>query len=83
MAWLQGVPTAVFVGPKPPRTASPLPPVPSYILRAEEYLERGARPGRQPAELISAVPVGEALEAVEQLLSAGRVRAAQRSSKGA
>jgi len=83
MAWLQGVPTAVFIGPKPPRTASPLAPVPSYILRAEEYFERGERPGRQPAELISAVPVGEALEAVEQLLSAGRLRATQRSSKGA
>jgi ADP-heptose:LPS heptosyltransferase len=83
MAWLQGVPTGVFIGPKPPRTASPLAPVPSYVLRAEEYFERGRRPRRQPAELITAVPVGEAFEADEQLLSASRIRAAQRPTRGA
>ena len=67
MAWLQGVPTGVFIGPKPPRTAAPLAPVPSYVLRAEEYAVRGARARRQPAELITALitergvvrPVGE------------------------
>jgi ADP-heptose:LPS heptosyltransferase len=83
MAWLQGVPTGVFIGPKPPRTAAPLAPVPSYVLRAEEYFERGVRPSRQPPELITAVPVGEALEAVEQLLSADRLRSLQRTSEGA
>jgi ADP-heptose:LPS heptosyltransferase len=83
MAWLQGVPTGVFIGPKPPRTAAPLAPVPSYVLRAEEYEVRGTRASRQPPELITAVPVGEALEAIEQLLSAGRTRVAQRSSRGA
>jgi lipopolysaccharide heptosyltransferase I len=83
MAWLQGVPTAAFIGPKPPRTASPLAPVPSYVLRAEEYFEPGLRPSRQPDELITAVPVGEALEAIEQLLAANRARTFQRSSKGA
>jgi ADP-heptose:LPS heptosyltransferase len=83
MAWLQGVPTGVFIGPKPPRTARPLAPVPSYVLRAEEYFERGRPPGRQPAELISAVPVGEAFEAVEQLLDAQRIRTLQRPTRGA
>jgi len=83
MAWLQGVPTGVFAGPKPPRTAAPLAPVPSYVLRAEEYVKRGQPPGRQPPELVTEVQVGEALEAVEQLLSAGRVYSPQRSSRGA
>ena len=83
MAWLQGVPTGVFIGPKPPRTAAPLAPVPSYVLRADEYYEKGVRPSRQPPELITAVPVGEALEAVEQLLAARRTPSAQRPSKGA
>jgi len=83
MAWLQGVPTGVFCGTKPPRTAAPLPPVPCYVLRAEDYLLRGQPPRRQPPELVTAVPVGEAFEAVEQLLSAGRMRGSQRSSRDA
>jgi ADP-heptose:LPS heptosyltransferase len=83
MAWMQGVPTAAFIGPKPPRTAAPLAPVPSYVLRAEEYLLRGVRPRKQPPEIITAVPVGEAFEAIEQLLSAERARSAHRPPRGA
>jgi heptosyltransferase-1 len=83
MAWMQGVPTGVFCGPKPPRTAAPLAPVPSYVLRAEEYVKRGQPPRRQTTELVTAVPVGEALEAIEQLLSANRMRSSQGSFKGA
>lgn len=71
MAWMQGVPTGVFAGPKPPRTIAPMAPVPSYVLRADEYLDERLRPSQQPEEVITAVPVGEAFEAVEQLLAAG------------
>ena len=83
MAWMQSVPTAVFAGPKPPRTAAPLAPVPCYVLRAEEHVRRGLPPRAQPAELVTAVPVGEAFEAVEQLLAANRARGFQRSAKDA
>jgi ADP-heptose:LPS heptosyltransferase len=83
MAWMQGVPTAMFAGPKPPRTAAPLAPVPSYVLRAEEHVRRGLPPSAQPPELVTAVPVGEAFEAVEQLLAAKRARGLQRSAKDA
>ena len=74
MAWMQGVPTGVFIGAKPPRTIAPLEPVPSYVLRADEYYREGVRLGRQPAELVTAVPVGEAFEAVGRLLAEGRLR---------
>ncbi|RMF23603.1 MAG: lipopolysaccharide heptosyltransferase family protein [Deltaproteobacteria bacterium] len=72
MAWMQGIPTGVFIGAKPPRTIAPLEPVPSYVLRADEYYREGVRLGRQPAELVTAVPVAEALEAVGRLLAVGR-----------
>ncbi len=68
MAWMQGVPTGVFIGAKPPRTIAPLEPVPSYVLRADEYYREGARQGKQPPELVTEVPVGEAFEAVGRLL---------------
>ena len=69
MAWMQGVPTATFSGPKPPRTATPLAPVPSRILRADEYYVEGRRASRQADELVTAVPVGEAMEGVMELLA--------------
>jgi ADP-heptose:LPS heptosyltransferase len=71
MAWMQGVPTAVFVGGRPPRNSTPLAPVPSYVLRAQEYVDYTVGYNRQPDEVVSAVPVGEAMEAIEQLLAAG------------
>jgi heptosyltransferase-1 len=74
MAWLQGVPTAVFVGPKPPRTVVPLSPMISRVLRAEEFYVAGLRPRRQSDDIISAVPVGEAMEAVRYVLDASRAR---------
>jgi ADP-heptose:LPS heptosyltransferase len=69
MAWMQGVPTAAFVGPKPPRTVAPLAPTPSRILRAGEYYIEGRRGSRQAEEVVTAVPVREALEAVIELLA--------------
>ena len=74
MAWLQGVPTAVFVGPKAPRTVAPLSPMISRVLRAEEFYVEGLRPRLQSVDIISAVPVGEAMEAVRYVLDAGRAR---------
>jgi ADP-heptose:LPS heptosyltransferase len=71
MAWLQGVPTAAFVGPKPPRTVAPLAPVPSQVLRADEHFVEGLRASRQLDEIVSAVPVGEAFDAVGALLQIG------------
>ena len=78
MAWLQGVPTAVFVGPKPPRTVAPLDPVVSRVLRAEEFYVEGAKARRQPEEIVSAVPVGEAMEAVRYVLDASRALSLRR-----
>jgi len=78
MAWMQGVPTGVFVGGRPPRNSTPLDPVPSYVLRADEYYEEGVRHAKQPEEIITAVPVGEAFEAVEQLLAAASDDRAER-----
>jgi ADP-heptose:LPS heptosyltransferase len=74
MAWLQGVPTAAFVGPKPPRTVAPLAPVPSQVLRADEHYVEGVRASRQLADIVTAVPVGEAFEAVVALLRAAAKR---------
>lgn len=71
MAWLQSVPTVTFVGPKPPRTVAPLAPVPSRVLRADEFWVEGRRASRQPKELVTAVPVEAAVKAVRELL-AGR-----------
>jgi ADP-heptose:LPS heptosyltransferase len=74
MAWLQGVPTAVFVGPKPPRTVAPLSPMISRVLRAEEFYVEGLRPRKQSDGIVTAVPVGEAMEAVRYVLDASRAR---------
>src|SRR6185436_7804905 len=68
MAWLQGVPTAMFVGPAEPRTDGPLPPVLSRCLRADERVVVG-RSKRHQADVVAAVPVEEARRAVEELLA--------------
>jgi heptosyltransferase-1 len=67
MAWLQGVPTAVFTGPADPRTDAPLPPVPSRVLRAGRHVRSGISKRHQP-EVVTAVPVDEALAAIISLL---------------
>lgn len=69
MAWMQGVPAAVFMGPKPLRTASPMPPVPHRLLRADEHYVEGLPPGRQSDRLVQAVSVDAAHEAVAALLA--------------
>jgi heptosyltransferase I len=72
MAWLQGVPTAVFTSLKPARTFAPLPPCPYRVLRAAEQ-EREDRPvHKQPEGLLSEIAVGDAIEAVRELLSTPR-----------
>jgi heptosyltransferase-1 len=78
MAWLQGVPTAVFVGPKSPRTVAPLDPVISRVLRAEEFYVEGVKARSQPEEIVTAVPVGEAMEAVRYVLDASRAMSLRR-----
>jgi ADP-heptose:LPS heptosyltransferase len=75
MAWMQGVPTAVFLGPKPTRTIEPLPPVPSRVLRAMEYYVEGARLRDQKDEVVTAVTVDAAHAAVHELLAAERTGA--------
>ena len=67
----QGVPTAVFLGPKPTRTIEPLPPVPSRVLRAMEHYVEGARLRDQKDEVVTAVTVETARQAVHDLLAAG------------
>jgi ADP-heptose:LPS heptosyltransferase len=69
MAWLQGVPTAFFVGPAAPRTDAPLPPVPSRCLQASDRVARG-RSKRHQAAVVHAVSVATARAAVEELLTA-------------
>jgi heptosyltransferase-1 len=71
MAWLQGVPTAVFIGPKDPVSAMPLDPVPYRVLRAAEFFRVGVRATHQSEEIISAVAVGEAFDAVDYLVQSG------------
>ena len=78
MAWLQGVPAAVFVGPKPPRTVTPLSPMISRVLRAEEFYVEGLRPRRQAPDVVTAVAVGEAAEAVRYVIDASRARSVER-----
>jgi heptosyltransferase-2 len=68
MAWLQGVPTAVFIGPKDPVLAMPMDPVPHRVLRAAEFVRQGVRPSNQSGEIVSAVAVGEAFDAVHYLM---------------
>lgn len=70
MAWLQGVPTAVFLGPKSTRTIEPLPPVPSRVLRAMEHYVEGNKTREQKDEVVTAVPVETARQAVHELLAA-------------
>ncbi len=77
MAWLQGVPTAVFTGPADPLTDAPLPPVPARVLRAAEHARPGVSKRHQP-DVVAAVPVAEALAAVTSLLSEARLADAQR-----
>jgi ADP-heptose:LPS heptosyltransferase len=76
MAWMQGVPTAFFSGPPEPRTHAALPPVPCRVLRADAKVRPGVSKRFQP-EVVSAVPVDEAFDAVTSLLSprAAAVRA--------
>lgn len=69
MAWMQGIPTAVFLGPKPTRTIEPLPPVPSRVLRAMEYYVEGVRTRDQKEEIVTAVTIETALQAVSALLN--------------
>lgn len=71
MAWLQGVPTAVFTGPAQPRTDAPLAPVPFRVLRADEHVQAGISK-RHQAEVVAAVTVEEVLDAVRFLLAAGQ-----------
>lgn len=73
MAWLQGVATAVFVGPACPETDGPLPSVPSHILQAAEYFRPGASKRKQPA-VTTEVSVEEASDAVLSLLARRRDR---------
>jgi len=67
MAWMQGVPTAVFTGPVQPQTDSPLPPVPFRGLRAEDRYKPGVKK-RQQTEVVTGVTVEEALSAIRELL---------------
>ncbi len=67
MAWMQGVPTAVFTGPAEPRTDAPLAPVPFRVLRAGAAVRAGVSKRHQP-EVVAAVPVEEAVDAVLGLL---------------
>jgi hypothetical protein len=57
----------VFTGPADPRTDAPLPPVPSRVLRASQHVRSGVSKRHQP-EVVTAVPVDEALAAVTSLL---------------
>jgi ADP-heptose:LPS heptosyltransferase len=69
MAWLQGVPTAVFVGARPVATDRPLPPIPSRVLRIDELFDPALKKRDQSPQIISDVPVEAALLAVEDLLA--------------
>jgi hypothetical protein len=46
----------------------------SRVLRAEEFYEEGLRPRQQSDDIIAAIPVGEAMEAVRYVLDASRAR---------
>ncbi|MGH8453340.1 MAG: glycosyltransferase family 9 protein [Nevskiales bacterium] len=72
MAWMQGVPTAVFLGPKPTRAIEPLPPVPSRVLRAMEHYVEGRRSSQQKDEIVTAVTVEAARRAVHELSGTGQ-----------
>jgi heptosyltransferase I len=72
MAWLQGVPTAVFTSLKPARTFAPLPPCPHRVLRAGGRERADLPVHKQPAGVLSEISVGDALTAVRELLSTPR-----------
>ncbi len=67
MAWLQGVPAAVFTGPCEPRTDAPLPHVPSRVLRAGSFVQEGVSK-RHQADVVAKISVDEAFDAVLSLL---------------
>lgn len=67
MAWLQGVPTAMFSGPALRRTDAPLGPVPSRVFRADGAFRSGVSKRHQP-DVVRAVPVEEVYAAVRELL---------------
>jgi ADP-heptose:LPS heptosyltransferase len=69
MAWLQGVPTAVFVGPKPPRTVAPLAPCPSRVLQVARHYRPGVSRRRQTPRIVADVAVDDAWRAVHELLA--------------
>ncbi len=71
MAWMQGVPTGFFCGPPEPRTHAPLPPVAGRALRADAQVRASISKKRQP-EVVAAVTVDEAFEAVISLLGMAR-----------
>ena len=72
MAWLQGVSSGVFLGYKPTRTASPLPPCRWRGLRVERFIQEGRGRLRQSDQIVGAVPVDEAMDAVLYLLGDSR-----------
>lgn len=74
MAWLQGVPTAVFVGPKEPRTVAPLAPVVSRVLRGGDLGLEDLQAKGRAGQRIASVPVGTAAEAARYVLDAGKAR---------
>jgi heptosyltransferase-1 len=69
MAWMQGVPTAFFAGPKPVRTAAPLPPVRMRSLRRGDIGKEDGPVQRSP-ELVAAVTVEDAFVAAREMLGA-------------
>ncbi len=68
MAWMQGVAVAVFVGPAQSRTDAPLPPVPSRVLRADDFAQPG-RSKRFQSDVTQSVTVAEVRQAVVDLLT--------------
>jgi heptosyltransferase I len=67
MAWMQGVPAAVFTGPAETRTDTPMPPVPGRALRADALVRAGVSK-RHQADVTAAVPVEDVYAAVMELL---------------
>jgi hypothetical protein len=75
MAWLQGVPAAVFTGPKPQATASPLALVEHRILRSDAHYVEGLAPSRQSPEVTTEVTVEQVVDATRSLLAASSASA--------
>jgi ADP-heptose:LPS heptosyltransferase len=72
MAWLQGVPTAVFTSLKPAKTFAPLPPCPYRVLRVRDREREDLPVHKQPGGVLSEVAVSDAIDAVRALLSTPR-----------